>query len=106
MPVLIQWKLNPLVFDGDSTKFCSLSKEATIFLVYCGFSDVLGGTQIIPIANQDLSYTQIRAFFTDEEIEGHKNAYQFLRSALNSEMDGGILLRACCPTEAWRNLEV
>ena len=32
-------------------------------------------------------------------------AYQFLRSALNSEVDGGTLLQANSPNEAWRNLE-
>ena len=43
--------------------------------------------------------------FIDDEIERNRKVYLFLRSALNSEVGRGILLRASSPTEAWRNLE-
>ena len=64
------------------------------------------GNREVPIADGALTYTQIRSrCYTDAEIERYRKAYQFLRSALSSEVDRGILLRANPPTEAWRNLE-
>ena len=72
----------------------------------CGFGDVFEGNREVPIADGALTYTQIRSRgYTDAEIERHRKAYQFLRSALSSEVDRGLLLRANSPTEAWRNLE-
>ena len=102
----LPWKLSPPVFDGDSLKFRSFRKEATTFADCCGFGDVFEGNREIPIADGALTQAQVRLRgFTDAEIERHRKAYQFLRSALSSEVDRGILLRANSPTEAWRNLE-
>ena len=105
-PITMPWTLNPPMFDGDSLKFRSFRKEATTFADCCGFGEVLEGNHEVPIADGALTYTQIKSLgFTDAEIERHRKAYQFLRSALSSEVDRGILLRANSPTEAWRNLE-
>ena len=71
-----------------------------------GFGNVFADTREIPIANPSLSYAQIKSLgFTDDEIETHRKAYQFLRSALTSEVDRGILLHAHSPAEAWANLQ-
>lgn len=40
-----------------------------------------------------------------EEIQRHRKNYQFMLSALRSEVNPGILLRAHSLIEAWRNLE-
>ena len=94
------------IFDGGSLKFRSFRREATTFSDCCGFGDVFESNRKVPIADGALTYTQIRSRgYTDAEIERHRKAYQFLRSALSSEVDRGILLRANSPTEAWRNLE-
>ena len=105
-PIAMPWKLNPPMFDGDSLEFRSFRKEATTFADCCGFGDAFERNHEVPIADGALTYTQIRSLcFTDAEIERHRKAYQFLRSALSSEVDQGILLTANSPTEAWRNLE-
>ena len=99
-------KLNPPVFDDDSLKFRSFRKETTTFADCCGFGDVFEGNREVPIADPALSYAQIISRgFTDDEMERHRKAYQSLRSALNSEVDRGILLRVNSPTKAWRNVE-
>ena len=68
--------------------------------------DVFGGNREVPIADPSLSYAQIRSRgFIDNDIERNRKAYQFLRTALSSEVDRGILLRANSLTEAWRNIE-
>ena len=100
-PITMPWKLNPPMFDGDSLKFRSFRKEATTFADCCGFGEVFEGNHEVPIADGALTNTQIKSLgFTDAEIERHRKAYQFLRSALSSEVDRGILLRANSPTEA------
>ena len=100
-PITLPWKLNPPMFDGDSLTFRSFRKEGTTFADCCGFGDVFEGNREVPIADGALTYTQIRSRgYTDAEIERHRKAYQFLRSALSSEVDRGILLRANSPTEA------
>ena len=105
-PITLPWKLNPPMFDGDSLKFRSFRKEETTFADCCGFGDVFEGNREVPIADGALIYTQIRSRgFTDAEVGRHRKAYQLLRSALSSEVDRGILLRANSPIEAWRNLE-
>ena len=102
----LPWKLNPPVFDGGSLKFRSFRKEATTFANCCGFDDVFEGNRDVPIADAALTYKQIRSrSYNDTEIERHRKAYQFLRSALSSEVDRRILLRANSPIEAWRNFE-
>ena len=102
-PTTLPWTLNPPMFGGDSLEFRSFRKEATTFADCCGFGDVFEGNREVPIANGALTYTQIRSRgYTDAEIERHRKAYQFLRSALSSQVDRGILLRAKSPTEAWR----
>ena len=89
------------MFDGDSLKFRSFRKEATTFADCCGLGDVFEGNHEVPIADGALTYTQIRSrVYTDAEIERHRKAYQFLRSALSSEVGRGILLRANSLTEA------
>ena len=99
--------MTPSVFNGDSPKFLSFCKEATTFADSCGFGDVFEGNREVPIADPDLTYAQIRSRgFTDDEIERHRTAYQFRRSALSSEIDRGILLRVNSPTESGRNLEL
>ena len=104
-PITLPWKLNPPMFDGDSLKFRLFCKEAPTFADCCGFSDVFEGNREVPIADGALTYTQMRSRgYIDAEIERHHKACQFLRSALSSEVDRGIL-RANSPTEAWRNLE-
>ena len=105
-PIIMPWKLNPPMFDGDSLTFRSFRKEATTFVDCCGFGDVFEGNHEVPIADGALTYTQTRSLgFADGVIERHRKAYQFLRSALSSEVYRGILLRANSPTEAGRNLE-
>ena len=42
---------------------------------------------------------------TNEEIDQHRKAYQFLRSALKTKVDLNILYRARSPAEAWTKLE-
>ena len=87
-PITLPWKLNPLMFDGDSLKLRSFRKEATTFGDCCGFGDVFEGNREVPIADGALTYTQIRSRgYTDAEIKRHRKAYQFLRSALSSEVD-------------------
>ena len=105
-PITLPWQLNPPMFDGDSLKFRSFRKEAAMFADCCGFGDIFEGNREVPIADGALTYMQIRSRgYTDAEIERHRKTYQFLRSALSSEVDRGMLLRANSPTEAWRNLE-
>ena len=43
--------------------------------------------------------------FADDEIDTHRKAYHFLRSAITPDVDRDILLYARSPTEAWRNLK-
>ena len=70
------------------------------------FDDVFANTREVLIANQSVTYANIKSLsFTDDEIETHQKAYHFLRSALTSEVDRGILLRAHSPTEAWTDLQ-
>ena len=98
-PITMPWKLNPPMFNGDSLQFRSFRKEATTFADCCGFGEIFEGNHEVPTTDGALTNTQIKSLgFTDAEIERHRKAYQFLRSA-------GILLRANSPTEAWRNLE-
>ena len=105
-PAGIPWKLNPPVFSGDSVHFRSFEKEAIIFADYVGFGHVLKDTQEIPVADPSISYAQLRSLgYTDDEIGAHRRAYQFLRSAITSELDRGILHRAHSPMEAWRTLK-
>ena len=103
----IPWKLNPPVFSGDSVHFCSFEKEAIIFAKDVGFGHVLKDTREIPVvADPSISYAKLRSLcFTDDESDTHRRAYQFLRSAITSEVDQGILHRAHSPTEAWRNFK-
>ena len=105
-PAGIPWKLNPPFFSGDSVHFCSFKKEAIIFAQYVGFGHVLKDTREIPVADPSISYAQLRSLgYTDDEIDAHRRPYQFLRSAITSEVDRGILHRAHSPTEAWRSLK-
>ena len=77
-----------------------------MFAVYVGFGHVLQDTREIPVADPSISYAKLRSIsFTDDEIDTHRRAYQFLRSAIMSEVDRGILHRAHSPTEAWRNFK-
>ena len=103
-PAGISWKLNLPVFSGDSVHFRYFEKEAIIFAEYVGFGHVLKGTREIPVADSSISYAKLRSLgFTNDEIDTHRRAYQFLRSAITSEVDRGILHRAHSPTEAWIN---
>ena len=71
-----------------------------------GFGDVFTDTQDVPVAKPSLTYAQIKSLcFNDDEIQTRRKAYKFLRSALTSEVDRGILLRAHSPTEAWTDLQ-
>ena len=105
-PASIPWKLNSLVFSGDSVHFRSFEKEAIIFAESVGFGHVLKDTQEIPVADPSISYAQLTSLgYTDDEIDVRRRAYQFLRSTITSEVDRGILHRAHSPTEAWRSLK-
>ena len=105
-PTGIPWKLNPPVFRGDSVHFRSFEKEAIIFAEYVGFGHVLKDNGEIPVADSSISSDQLRSQgYTDDEIDAHRRAYQFLRSAITSEVDRGTLHRAHSPTEAWRSLK-
>ena len=102
----IPWKLNPPIFSDDSVHFCSFEKEAIIFDEYVGFGHVLKDTREIPIADPSIPYAELRSLgFTDGKIDTHRRAYQFLRSAITSEVDGGILHRIYSPTEVWRTFK-
>ena len=97
----IPWKLNPPVFSGDSVHFRSFDKEAIIFAEYVGFGHILKDTLEIPVADPSISYAELRLLgFTDDDIDTHRKAYQFVRSAITSEVDRGMLHRAHSPTEA------
>ena len=105
-PAGIPWKLNPPAFSGDSVHFRSFEKKAIIFAEYVGFGHVLKDTRKIPVADPSISYTQLRSLgYTDDEIDAHRRAYQFLRSVITPEVERGILHRAHSPTEAWRSLK-
>ena len=105
-PTGIQWKLNPPVFSGDSVNFRSFEKEAIIFAEYVGFGHILKNTREIPVADPPISYAQLRSQdYTDDKIDAHRRAYQFLRSTITSEVDRGILHPAHSPTEAWRSFK-
>ena len=105
-PAGIPWKLNPPVFRGDSVHFRSFEKEVIIFSEYVGFGHVLKDNREIPAADPSISYAQLRSQgYTDDEIDAHRRGYQFLRSAITSEVDRGILHRAHSPTGAWRSLK-
>ena len=100
-PTDIPWKLNPPDFSGDSVHFRSFEKEAIIFAEYVGFGHVLKDTREIPVGDPSIPYAQLRSQgYTDDEIDANRRAYQFLRSAITSEVDQGILHRAHSPTEA------
>ena len=72
---------------------------------YVGFDHVLEDTREFSVADPSISYVKLRSLsFTDDEIDTHRKAYQFLRSAITSKVDRGILHRAHSPTEAWRNV--
>ncbi|CAN0023551.1 unnamed protein product, partial [Ascophyllum nodosum] len=102
----IPWKLNPPVFSGGSVQFRSFEKEAIIFVDYVGFGHVLKDARKIPVADPSISYAELRSLgFTDDEIDTHRRAYQFLRSAITSKVGRGILHRAHSPTEAWKNFQ-
>ena len=104
-PAGIPRNLNPPVFSGDSVHFRSFEKEVIIFAEYVGFGHVLKDNREIPVADPSISYAQLRSQgYTDDEIDAHRRAYQFLRSAITSEVDRDILHRAHSPTEAWRSL--
>ena len=84
----IPLKLNPPGLNGDSVHFCSFEEEATIFAEYAGFGHVLKDICEILVADPSISYAQLRSLdFTDEEIDTHRRAYQFLRSSITSEVD-------------------
>ena len=105
-PAGIPWRLNPPVFSGDCVHFRSFEKEAIIFAEYIGFGHVLKDDREIPVADPSISHAQLRSHgYTDDKIDAHCRAYQFLRSAITSEVDRGILHRAHSPTEAWRSLK-
>ena len=105
-PAGIPWKLNLSIFSGDSVHFRSFEKEAIIFAEYVGFGHVLKDNCEIPVADPSISYAQLRSQdYTDDEIDAHRRAFQFLQSAITSEVDRGILHRAHSPTEAWRSLK-
>ena len=105
-PAGIPWKLNPPVFSGDSVQIRSFEKEAIIFAEYVSFGHVLKDTREIPVADPSISYARLRSQgYTDDEIDAHRRAYQFLRSAITSEVDRGILHRANSPIEAWRSFK-
>ena len=105
-PAGIPWKLNLPLFSGDSVHSRSFEKEAIIFAEYVGFGHVLKDIRETPVADPSISYAQLRSQgYTDDEIDAHRRAYHFLRSAITSEVDRGILHRAHSPTEAWRSLK-
>ena len=79
-------EIQPPGFDGDCLKFRSFREEATTFADCCGFGDIFEGNREVPIASSVLTYAQISSRgFTNDEIERHRKAYQFLRSALSSD---------------------
>ena len=87
-PAGIKWKLNPPVLSGDSVHFRSFETEAITFAEYVGFGHDLKDTRGIPVADPSMSYAQLRSIgYTDDEIDAHGRAYQFLRSAIMSEVE-------------------
>ena len=80
-PAGIPWKLDPPGFSGGSVHFRSFEKEAIILAEYVGFGHVLKDNREIPVADPSISYAQLRSQgYTDDEIDAHWRAYQFLRS--------------------------
>ena len=101
----ILWKLNPPVFSGDSVHFRSFEKVDIIFAEHIGFGHVIKDTREIPVADSSISYAELRSLgFTDDEIDTHRIAYQFMQYAIMSEVDRGIFHRAHSLTKAWKNL--
>ena len=71
-----------------------------MFADYLRFGNVFAGTREVPIAHQSFTYAKIKSLdYTDDETETYRKAYQLFRSALTSEVDRGILLRAHSPTK-------
>lgn len=54
---MIPWKLNPLVINGESMKSRAFRKTVIVYTDCCGFGNVFGGSQDIPIADDGLMYT-------------------------------------------------
>ena len=77
-----------------------------MFTDCCGLGEVFESNRDVPIADTALSYAQIEPRgFNDDEIKRQREACQFLRSDLSSEVDRGIMLRAKFSNETWRNLK-
>ena len=84
----IPWNLNPPVFSGDSLHFRSFEDKAIVFAEYVGLGHILKDTREILLADPSISYAKLRSLgLTDNEVDMHRRAYQFLRSAITSEVD-------------------
>ena len=102
----VHGKSNPPVLSGDSPDYLSFRKEALVFAEYVGFGDVFTCLRDVPVADPSISAQQMRDMdCTNDEIDLHRKACQFLRSALKTKVDLNILYRARSPAEAWIHLE-
>ena len=100
----VPWKLNPPVCSGDSSDYLSEGKLSYLMntLASVTFSSVL---RDIPVANPSISAQQTRDMdCTNDKIDLHRKAYQFLRSAPKTKVDLNILYRARSLAEAWTAL--
>ena len=59
--------------------FRSFEKETIIFSDYVDFGHVRKDIIEIPVADPSIAYAELRSLgLTDEEIDTHRRAYQFL----------------------------
>ena len=87
-------------------EYISFRKEALMFAEYVGFGDVFTRLRDAPVADPSISTQRMRGSgCTNDKIDRHRKAYQFLRSTLKSKINLYILYRAPPPAEAWVNLE-
>ena len=71
----VPWKLNPLVFSGDSSDYLYFRKEAIVFSEYVGSGDVFTCLREVPVADPLISVQQIRGMYcTNDEIDLHRKA--------------------------------
>ena len=87
--VNIPRKWNPPVFSCEFSDFLSFRKQALVFAEYVGVGDGFTRLRQIPAADLSTSAQQIRdSDCTNDEIDLHRKAYQFLRSALKTKKVG------------------
>ena len=93
------------MFSGDPFDYLSFGKEALLLAEYVGFNDVFAILKKVLVEDTSLTTQQIREVGdSDDEIDIHRNAYQFLGTSMRTKVDLNILTQVHSPAEAWLNL--